>query len=62
MNDGSVFAGTLTTSDTTFFAISGLNITTAHQLTTADDETHTTSITATQGGQSFSVAAMVSIT
>jgi hypothetical protein len=51
MSDGSQFAGTLTTSDTNFFAISGLNVVTARALTSTDDGTHTTTITATQGGQ-----------
>ena len=53
MSDGSQFAGTLTSSDTSgFFAISGLNIVTARALTSADDGTHSTTITASQGGQS----------
>jgi hypothetical protein len=54
--DGSQFAGTLTVSDTTgFFAASGMNIVTARALTSADDGTHTTTITAHQSGQSLSV-------
>jgi hypothetical protein len=55
MSDGSQFAGVLTTSDTNFFAISGLNIVTARSYTSADDGTHSTIITASQGGQSFSI-------
>ena len=55
MSDGSQFVGTLTTSDTNFFAISGLNIVTARAFTSADDGTHSTVITASQGGQSFSI-------
>jgi hypothetical protein len=55
MSDGSEFAGTLTTSDTTFFAISGLNIVTARASTSADQGTHSTVITASQGSQSFSM-------
>jgi hypothetical protein len=54
MSDGSQFTGTLTTSDTSFFAISGLNIVTARALTSADDGPHTTVITAHQGNQSLS--------
>jgi hypothetical protein len=56
MSDGSQFAGTLTTSNTDFFVISGLNIVTARALTPADDGTHTTVITASQGGQSLSMS------
>jgi hypothetical protein len=52
--DGSPFAGTLTTSDTNFFAISGMNVVTARALTPADDGTHTTVITAHQGAKSLS--------
>src|SRR6516225_2534014 len=55
MSDGSQFAGTLATSDTNFFAISGHNIVTARAFTSADDGTHSTVITASQGGQSFSI-------
>ena len=56
MSDGSQFTGTLTSSDTSgFFAISGLNIVTARALTSADDGTHSTTITASQGGQSVSL-------
>jgi hypothetical protein len=56
MSDGSQFTGTLTSSDTSgFFAISGLNIVTAQALTSADDGTHSTTITASQGGQSASI-------
>jgi hypothetical protein len=54
MSDGSQFAGTLTSSDTNFFAISGLNIVTARAFKPTDDGTHSTVITASQGGQSFS--------
>jgi hypothetical protein len=54
MSDGSQFAGTLTTSNTSFFAISGLNIVTAKALTSADDGTQSTVITAAQGIQAFS--------
>jgi len=56
MSDGSQFAGTLTTSNTDFFAISGLNIVTAKALTPADDGTHTTVITASQGSKSLSMS------
>jgi hypothetical protein len=52
--DGLPFAGILTTSDTNFFAISGMNVVTARALTPADDGTHTTVITADQGGKSMS--------
>jgi hypothetical protein len=55
MSDSSQFKGTLTTSDTNFFAISGLNIVTARVFTSADDGTHSTVITASQNGQSFSM-------
>ena len=56
MSDGSQFGGTLTSSDTSgFFAISGLNIVTARALTSADDGSHSTVITASQGGQSVSM-------
>jgi hypothetical protein len=54
MSDGSQFAGTLSTSDANFFAISGNTIVTARALTAADDGTHTTVITAHQGGYSLS--------
>jgi hypothetical protein len=54
MSDGSQFTGTLTTSDTAFFAISGLNIVTAGALTSADDGTYTTTITAHQNNRSAS--------
>jgi len=54
MSDGSPFTGTLSTSDTDFFAISGLNIVTARALTFQDSGSHTTTITASQGGQSIS--------
>ena len=56
MSDGSQFTGKLTSSDTSgFFAISGLNIVTARALTSADDGTHSTTITASQGGRSVSM-------
>ena len=55
MSDRSQFAGTLTTSDTNFFFISGLKIVTGRAFTSADDGTHSTVITASQGGQSFSI-------
>ena len=54
MSDGSQFQGTLMSSDTNFFAISGLNIVTVRAVTSADDGLHSTVITATQGGQAFS--------
>jgi hypothetical protein len=54
MSDGSQFTGTLTTSDTNFFAISGLNIVTARAVTSGDDGTRSTVITASQGGQALS--------
>src|SRR5262249_13639724 len=55
MSDGSQFTGKLSTSDTNLFAISGLNIITARALTSTDDGAHSTVITASQGGQSFSM-------
>ncbi len=55
MSDGSQFAGTLTTSDTNFFTISGSNIVTARAFTSADDGARSTVITASQGSQSFSM-------
>jgi hypothetical protein len=55
MSDGSQFKGTLTTSNTDIYAISGLNIVTARALTPADDGTHPTVITASQAGQAFSM-------
>ena len=54
MSDGSQFAGTLATSNTNFFAISGLNIVTARALSSADDGAQSTVITASQGSQSLS--------
>jgi hypothetical protein len=54
MSDGSQFTGTLTTSNTSFFAISGLNIVTAQALTSAADGTQSTVITAAQGVQALS--------
>jgi hypothetical protein len=53
MSDGSQFKGTLTTSNTDFFAISGSNIVTARAVTSADDGTQSTVITASQGGQAL---------
>jgi hypothetical protein len=53
MSDGSQFQGTLTSSVTDFFAISGLNIVTTRAVTSADDGMHSTVITATQGGQAL---------
>jgi hypothetical protein len=55
MSDGSQFTGTLTTSNTGFFAISGMNIVTARALRPADDGTQSTVITAAQAGQSLSL-------
>ena len=55
MSDGSQFAGTLTTSNTNFYAISGLNIVTARALTPADDGTPSTVITASQGNHALSI-------
>lgn len=49
MSNGSSCVTTLTTSDTSFFAISGMNIVTQHALTAADQGTHLTTITATGG-------------
>ncbi len=54
MSDGSQFQGTLMSSDTNFFAISGLNIVTARAVTSADNGLHSTVITATQVGQAVS--------
>jgi hypothetical protein len=55
MSDGSQFKGTLTTSNTNLFAISGMKIVTARALTSADDGTFSTVITATQAGQAVSM-------
>jgi hypothetical protein len=55
MSDGSQFKGTLTTSNTDIYAISGLNIVTARALTSADDGQHPTVITASQAGQAVSM-------
>jgi hypothetical protein len=55
MSDGSQFAGTLTTSNTDLYAISGLNIVTARAMTSADDGAHATTITASQGAKSLSM-------
>jgi hypothetical protein len=55
MSDGSQFKGTLTTSNTNLFAISGMKIVTARALTSADDGTQSTVITASQGSQSLSM-------
>ena len=55
MSDGSLFTGTLTTSNTSLFAISGLNIVTARALKSADHGSFSTVITASQGSQSFSM-------
>lgn len=50
MSDGSTCSGpptcTLTTSDTNIYAISGLKVVTARQLSPADDGSHPTTITA----------------
>ena len=51
MSHGAPFTGSLMTSDTDFFAISGLNIVTARALTSKDDGVHTTTIVAHQAGQ-----------
>jgi hypothetical protein len=53
MSDGSQFAGTLTTSNTSFFAISGLNIVTAQALTSAEDGAQSTVITASQDSKAL---------
>jgi hypothetical protein len=45
----------MTTSNMSFLAISGLNIVTAQALTSADDGTQSTVITASEGAQSLSV-------
>jgi hypothetical protein len=55
MSDGFQFRGTLTTINANLFAISGMNIVTARALTAADDGAFSTVITASQGGQAFSV-------
>lgn len=45
MSDGSTnFTGQLTSSDTSYYTISGLNIVLAHGLTSADDGAHNTVI------------------
>jgi hypothetical protein len=55
MSDSSAFNGTIISSDTGFFAISGMNLVTAHALTAADDGSHTTILTAHQKtGQAIS--------
>ena len=59
MSDGSQFTGTMTTSDTNLFAISGHNIVTSRAFTSADDGAHSTVITASQGGQSISMGLSV---
>ena len=55
MSDGSQFQGTLMSSDTNFFAISGLNIVTARAVRSGDDGTRSTIITASQGSQALSM-------
>jgi hypothetical protein len=55
MSDGTQFKGTLTPSNTNIFAISGMQIVTARALTSADDGTQSTVITASQGSQSLSM-------
>jgi hypothetical protein len=55
MSDGSQFTATLTTSNTNIFAISGMQIVTARALTSADDGTQSTIITASQGSQALSM-------
>jgi hypothetical protein len=55
MSDASQFSGTLSTSNTDLYAISGLNIVTARALTSADDGAHATTITASQGTKSLSM-------
>jgi hypothetical protein len=55
MSDGSQFKGTLTTSNTNLFAISGLNIVTARAFTSTDDGAFSTVITASQGSQTVSM-------
>jgi len=54
MSDNSQFAGYLTTSNTDFFYVSGLDILTARAVRSTDDGTQSTVITASQGGQSLS--------
>jgi len=51
VSHGDSFSGLLMTSDTGFFAVSGMNIVTARALTPHDDGTHTAMVTAHQGGQ-----------
>jgi len=54
MSDGSAFTGTITSSDTTgFFAVSAPYIVLGRDLTAADIGSHSTDITATQGGVSM---------
>jgi hypothetical protein len=55
MSDGSQFKGTVTSSNTDLFTISGLNIVTARALTPADDGARSTVVTASQGTQSLSM-------
>jgi hypothetical protein len=55
MSDGSQFTGALTTSNTNLFAMSGLNVVTARALTSVDDGSQSTVITASQGAQSLSI-------
>jgi hypothetical protein len=52
MSDGSTFTGTLSTSNTDFFAISGMDIVTARDLTSGDDNT-TFETTITASGMGF---------
>lgn len=48
MSDGSAFKGSITSSDSGLFAVSGMNVVTARALTAADDGSHSTTITAHQ--------------
>ena len=55
MSDGSAFTGSLSSSNTTFFTLTGNTLVTQHTLTPADDGVHTTTITATQSGHAFAM-------
>lgn len=61
MSDGSQFTGTITSSDTSFFEVNGLQIRLAHNLTSADQGTHNTTITAHQGAMFASVRIGVTV-
>jgi len=51
MSDGSAFQGQLVVTNSDLFAVSGLNIVLARDLTSADDGVHPTTIIAVYNGQ-----------